>query len=96
MKKKIAAALVLTIGFSPIAQAQVMLDMSLVTCKQLIASPKERMPFITAWMAGYFGATQDRSTIDMRYLERNTKVATDYCKTHQSETLMAVIEKTAK
>ena len=95
MKKKIAAAAIL-LGIAPIAQAQVELDMSLITCKQLIESPEERMPFITAWMAGYFGATQNRSTIDMRYLERNTKVVTEYCKSHRSETLMKAIEKTAK
>jgi acid stress chaperone HdeB len=97
MKKKIAAAAIgLGMGFAPVAQAQVELDMSLITCKQLIESPEERMPFITAWMAGYFGATQNRSTIDMRYLERNTKVVTEYCKSHRSETLMKAIEKTAK
>ncbi|MGC2224685.1 MAG: HdeA/HdeB family chaperone [Methylocella sp.] len=97
MKKKIvAAAVVLGMGFAPGAQAQVVLDMSLITCKQLIESPGERMPIITAWMAGYFGAKQNRSTIDMRYLERNTKVVTKYCKSHRSETLMKAIEKKAK
>jgi acid stress chaperone HdeB len=96
MKKKIAAAAIVLGMVAPVAQAQVELDMSLITCKQLIESPEERMPFITAWMAGYFGATQNRSTIDMRYLERNTKVVTEYCKSHRSETLMKAIEKTAK
>jgi len=92
MKKKIAAAAIVLGMVAPVAQAQVELDMSLITCKQLIESPEERMPFITAWMAGYFGATQNRSTIDMRYLERNTKVVTEYCKSHRSETLMKAIE----
>ncbi|VTZ24264.1 conserved exported hypothetical protein [Methylocella tundrae] len=96
MKKRFVAAIILGTGFAPIAHAQVKVDMSLITCKQLLESPEERMPFITAWMAGYFSATQDRSTVDMRYLERNTKVATDYCKSHPSETLMDVIKKTAK
>ncbi len=96
MKKTIAAAIVFGTGFASVAHAQVMVDMSLITCKQLIESPEERMPFITAWMAGYYGATQDRATIDLRYLERNTKVATEYCKSHPSETLMTVIAKTAK
>ena len=96
MKKIIAAAIVLGAGFGPAAQAQVMLDMSLITCKELAGMPDERAPMIAAWLAGYFSAKTDRSTIDMRYLQRNTKVATDYCKTHPSETLMQVIEKTAK
>ncbi|PNG24730.1 HdeA/HdeB family chaperone [Methylocella silvestris] len=96
MKKTIAAAILLGCGFAPIAQAQVIVDMSLLTCKQMLDAPIERAPFITAWMAGYFGATQDRATVDLRYLERNIKVATDYCKGHPSDNLMAVIEKTAK
>ncbi len=97
MKNKIAVAIiVLSASLAPAAQAQVKVDMSLITCKQLVESPEDKMPFITAWMAGYFASTQDRSTIDLRYLERNIKVATEYCKGHQSETLMNVVEKTAK
>jgi len=97
VNKNIAAvAIALGIGFAPAAQAQVELDLSLITCKQLLELPDEQAPFITAWLAGYFSSKTDRSTIDLRYLERNTQVGTDYCKTHRSETLMSVIEKTAK
>jgi len=91
-----AAAIALGIGFAPAAQAQVVLDLSLITCKQLTELPDEQAPFITAWLAGYFSSKVDRSTIDLRYLDRNTKVATQYCNSHPSETLMQVIEKTAK
>lgn len=95
MKKIITAALLTGIGFGQAAHAQVVLDMSLITCKQL-GEMDDRAPMIEAWLAGYFGATQDRSTIDLRYLERNIKVAAKYCESHPSETLMKVIEKTAK
>ncbi|WP_395665066.1 HdeA/HdeB family chaperone [Methylocella sp.] len=97
MKIKIAAAVaMMTLGAASAARAQVMVDMSLITCKQLVESPEERMPFITAWMAGYFGAKENRSTIDLRYLARNIKVATEYCRSHGSETVMQAVEKTAK
>ena len=49
--------------------------MSLITCKAISREMDERAPMIEAWLAGYFSATQDRSTIDLRYLERNIKVA---------------------
>jgi acid stress chaperone HdeB len=95
VKKIIAAALVAGLGFGQAARAQVVLDMSQITCKQL-GEMDDRAPMIEAWLAGYFGATQDRSTVDLRYLERNIKVASEYCKSHPSETLMKVVEKTAK
>jgi acid stress chaperone HdeB len=97
MKKTIAAAAFAAgVSLSPVAQAQVVSDMALITCKQMTEMPDERMPFVTAWMAGYYGATQNRSTIDLRYLERNVKVVHEYCKKHHAETLMSAIEKTAK
>ncbi|WP_374309453.1 HdeA/HdeB family chaperone [Methylocella sp.] len=95
MKKTIAAALFIFTAAQS-AQAQVMIDMSVITCAQLLEQPEAKAPFVTAWMAGYFAATQDRSTIDLRYLERNINVATDYCREHKSDTLMSVVQKTAK
>jgi acid stress chaperone HdeB len=78
------------------AKAQVSVDMSLITCQQFMDAPHERQELIANWMRGYFSATKNLTTVDMRYVKRNTAKALGYCKRHKKDTLFKVIEKTAK
>jgi acid stress chaperone HdeB len=75
------------------AKAQTVLDLSLVTCQQLLASDAERQALIGSWMSGYFSATKNLDTLDFRYVERNRRVVGNYCKTHRSETVMSAMQK---
>jgi acid stress chaperone HdeB len=47
-------------------------------------------------MSGYFSASKDINMVDFRYIERNVKKITSYCKSHRSETLMTAVEKNAR
>jgi acid stress chaperone HdeB len=89
----VAKLLVLTLAFSAPAKAQVVLDLSLITCKQFLASDPERQALIGSWMSGYFSATKNLNILDLRYVERNRKVVGSYCKTHKSDTLMSAMQK---
>jgi acid stress chaperone HdeB len=44
-------------------------------------------------MGGYFSASENLSTIDLRYTKRNTDKVAVYCKSHRDETLMSAIQK---
>ena len=70
------------------ARAQGILDLSLLTCKQLLGADDDMQRLISSWMAGYFSASKNLSVVDFRYTERNTKVIGNYCRTHKSETVM--------
>lgn len=89
----IAAAAVGLVAASVPARAQVVIDMSLITCGDFLKAPPDRQDVIASWMAGYFSASKNLSTIDLRYVARNNKVVGGYCKTHKSETLMSAIQK---
>ena len=80
------------------AKAQVIVDMSLITCQQMLDSPPDRQKLIAWWMRGYFSAAKNFSTIDFRYIDYNTKVVTAYCKKKQNryETLMSAVQKNAR
>jgi acid stress chaperone HdeB len=94
MKRKIVAgcfALLLT-SIAP-AGAQVVIDLSLITCKQLLESDTERQSLISSWMSGYFSATKNLNELDIRYVKRNAKVVGNYCKTHKSDTVMNAMQK---
>jgi acid stress chaperone HdeB len=80
------------------ARAQVIVDMSLITCQQYFDNPPDRQKLIAWWMRGYFSAAKNLSVVDFRYVEYNTKVVTAYCKKKQNryETLMSAIQKNAR
>jgi acid stress chaperone HdeB len=89
----IGTALVLAYGPTAPAKAQAVLDLSLITCQQLLASDAERQALIGSWMSGYFSVSKNLDTLDFRYVERNRRVVGNYCKTHKSETVMNAMQK---
>ena len=94
MNRKIVAscfALLLT-SIVP-ASAQVVIDLSVITCKQLLESDSERQSLISSWMSGYFSATKNLNELDIRYVKRNAKVVGNYCKTHKTDTVMNAMQK---
>lgn len=97
MKAKIAfAAALLAIAISGPARAQVMVDMSRVTCKQFLDGADERQSLLASWMMGYFSASKNRDVIDVTKATRNINAIARYCQTHKSATLMNAVRKTAK
>jgi len=82
--------------FAVPASAQVVIDMSLITCKQMLEMEKEnpdKAVLVTWWMGGYFSATKNLTTIDLRYAKRNIEKVNAYCKKMPKDTLMDAIEK---
>ena len=75
------------------AKAQTVLDLSLITCGQLLASDPERQALIGSWMSGYFSASKNLNMLDFNYVARNRKVVGNYCKTHKSDTVMSAMQK---
>ena len=94
--KIIFAAAMLGVAAATPAKAQVILDMSLITCKQFLESSPDRKDFIAEWLSGYFSASKNLYIIDFRYVERNERVVGRYCRTHKGETLMSAVMENAR
>ena len=75
------------------ARSQGILDLSLVTCRQLLNADDDMQRLISSWLAGYFSASKNLSVVDFRYTERNTKAIGSYCRTHKSDTAMNAMVK---
>ncbi len=88
----ITLSILLTVVATP-ARSQSILDLSLVTCNQLLNADEDMQRLIGSWLAGYFSASKGLSVVDFRYTERNTKVIGSYCRTHKSETVMNALVK---
>ncbi|MCC8979724.1 HdeA/HdeB family chaperone [Bradyrhizobium acaciae] len=88
-----AVATVVLLATTVVAEAQVVVDLSLITCKQLLEADKDRQMLISSWMSGYFSASKNLSVVDFRYVERNGKVVGNYCKSHKADTVMNAMQK---
>jgi len=88
----IALSILLTAAATP-ARSQGVIDLSLLTCRQLLNSDADMQRLISSWMAGYFSASKNLSVVDLRYTERNSKVIGSYCRTHKSDTVMNAMVK---
>jgi HdeA/HdeB family len=76
-------------------QAQVMLDVAKITCRQIIfdkiISPKEKS--LALWLSGYFNAKRNNTVIDVGAMEKNTDKVMDYCRMNQETTVMDAVQK---
>jgi acid stress chaperone HdeB len=96
MRKFAIFAILMMAGAAIPVNAAVMVEMSLITCKQyqeMVKSEPDKAAIVAAWMGGYFSASKDLSTVDLRYTKRNTDKVMKYCKSHRDETLMSAVQK---
>ncbi len=97
MRKLAVFAALMMAGAAIPVNAQVMVDLSLITCKQyqeMVKSEPDKALIVQSWLGGYFSASKNLSTVDFRYANRNKDKAMAYCKSHRTETLMNAIQKT--
>lgn len=92
----ITAALVISVMASSLpAEAQVVVEMSRITCTQFLQYSFDDKKVVGAWMSGYFNASQGRKVLDINRYQANSSRVISYCKTHKNETLMGAIRKVA-
>lgn len=80
----------------PAGGGQVKIDMSLLTCKQYLASAREQQEFIAYWMNGYFRAARNQPVFEFERFAKNRTIIGKYCKKRGGETLMSAIQKNAR
>jgi hypothetical protein len=71
-----------------IAGAQVMIDMSRITCKDYLAmAPKQSRTF-SAWMSGYFNQKTGYAWVDLGAYTKNIANMRQWCASYPEETVM--------
>ena len=94
--KAMLVAAVFVTGATTPAKAQVVIEMSLITCKQYMDADPDRKELVASWLSGYFSASKNLNVLDFGYVARNKRVVGNYCKKRPGETLMSAIEKNAR
>src|ERR1700757_91115 len=73
------SALIFALGTAPAARAQVMLDVSKITCDQFAGYKITTPQNIAIWLNGYYNGKRSTTVIDMQKLTENTKTPERYC-----------------
>ncbi len=74
-------------------QAQVMLDLSKVTCNQFVKYQVANPKFIAMWLSGYFHGKRGSTMIDTQKLIADADAVEDYCFKNPQAPLMPAVEK---
>jgi len=90
----IATAALIVSAQGPI-NAQTLIEMSKLKCKNYFEAPVDRREWFAAWMSGYFNAERNMPLVDFGTFASNKKKVEKFCRGHKDENLMNAIRKVA-
>jgi len=73
--------------------AQMTLDMSRVTCADVLALPPDRADQFSAFMSGWFNQRFGYVTVGLTDYDRNVASVKQWCTTNPQQTIMAALER---
>jgi acid stress chaperone HdeB len=81
------------LAFIAPAKAQVVIDVSQITCAQYLKSDDADRILLSAWVGGYFNSSRNLTLIQSAYVKRNHDVIVKYCEEHKSAKLLESVLK---
>jgi acid stress chaperone HdeB len=96
MAQRIALAMLafaLTLAANADARAQVIVDLSKMTCKQFVTYKVANPKSIAIWLSGYYHGTRKELRLDTQELDARADAVQDYCFKNPEEPLLQAVEK---
>jgi hypothetical protein len=94
--KKLACRLAFLGAMLPsLANAQLMVDMSKVTCGDYLAMPPGNARVLSAWMSGWFNQKRGYVSVDLGNYAENIAKVSQWCSANPTVTLMSAIQRVA-
>lgn len=78
------------------AQAQYLINMSLVTCAQYAVMPPDQSRIFSAWMSGWFNRKLGYTYVNIQAYERNVQNVKAWCADHPAELVMTGLERASR
>lgn len=92
--KKLIFAIALAGALTPAAsQAQVKIDMTKITCGEVLAMPADDRSDFAAFMSGWFSQKSGRTFIDVGLFQKNSASVMNWCAGNKSESVMAGLQR---
>jgi acid stress chaperone HdeB len=85
-------AMLLALSAWPNAHAQVMVDVSKITCDQFTLYKITDPQNIAIWISGYYHGKRDTTTVDTQQIAGILQKVKDYCNLRPQETVMHAVE----
>ena len=89
-----AAAAALVLMMTSASRAQVIVDMSAVTCEQMLKGTANSIE-AAIWLSGYYNGLRKNTKLDLNQLKKNADAVVQACAANRSSTVMKTIEKLA-
>jgi acid stress chaperone HdeB len=96
--KKIVTLIVSTAALAIVANAPARadaVDMSTVTCGQLMAMPAEGVSFMLTWVQGYLAGTDEELSMDPDALGKSIDATVAYCKENEEMSVLNATKESA-
>ena len=75
------------------SQAQIAVDMSLLTCGQYLAMSPDQSRIYAAWMSGWFNQKTGYVFVDLDAYARNVANVKSWCASNPTQTVMAGLQR---
>jgi hypothetical protein len=89
-----AAAATLAVASTPSRADAV--DMSTITCENLMSMKQDEVSFVLIWVQGYMAGTNDDSTMDPEVLTKSVNDTVTYCQANKSTSVVNAVKATAE
>lgn len=93
------ALLVGLVGAGPLmsrAAAQVLVDVSKITCDQYITQRITHSRTVNVWLSGFYAGRRNNPVVDTQALERKSNKVSRFCEQHRDMPLLDAVEAAAK
>lgn len=78
------------------AGAQVLVDVSKITCDQYITQRITHSRTVNIWLSGFYAGRRNNPVVDTQALERNSNKVSRFCESHRDMPLLDAVEAAAK
>ncbi|MFY9600493.1 MAG: HdeA/HdeB family chaperone [Pseudolabrys sp.] len=79
MRTKLVSGFFLTLFLIPLAQAQVTIDASKITCDQFVHGKVGEPRTVAAWLSGFYNGKRNNALIDTQNFQANLNKLETFC-----------------
>jgi hypothetical protein len=78
------------------AKAQVLVDVSKISCDQYITQRITHMQTVNVWLAGFYAGRRNNPVVDTQALNKNGNKLSRFCESHREMPLLDAVEANTK
>ena len=93
MKARLLSTIALFAFVQPTApRAQVTVDVSKITCDQLLMEKPVPAKYVVLWLSGYYNGKRNNTIIEPETMDKNEEKVDFYCNLHRETTVMDAVK----